>query len=621
MCGIAGVLRWDEEPVREDRLQRMSDTIAHRGPDSMGIWREGRIGLAHRRLAIIDLSTLGAQPMTSLDGRYVITFNGEIYNYLTLREDCERRGDIFRSHSDTEVLLQLYARKGPEMLADLRGMFAFAIWDRKTERLFCARDRVGKKPFFYQSTKETFAFASELKALMTDHRPEIDQRAIRVFLGLQYVPAPLTGFKDIHALPPGYAGMCERSGWRTWKYDAIFETPAFTGSFTQAKDQLRHLLEESIRLRLISDVPIGAFLSGGIDSSTIVGLTKKALHTSLSTFTMGFPATGYDERPQAQAFAKRHELPHHAFEASSHHASEALDTLTSLYESPYADSSALPTWLLARETAKHVKVVLTGDGADELFAGYRRHAYFAQALRLSRIGGRALVPLMRQLSRAFGDQRILRFSRTLAALKNSPQAGYAALFTGSYFSQEDEVALLQPGFAHETEPWSAETWMTQRATQHDPLFDALTFDRTSYLPDDLNVKMDRATMAHGLEARSPFLDQEVVAFASSLPTEWLLHNGKGKWILKEAFADILPKDLLTRKKRGFQVPLASWFRGELRPLFEERCLSDASPIKQLCQPHTMATLLKENDRGVDHGNRLWMLISLATWLEKHGHPL
>lgn len=619
MCGIAGMWRWDGQPVEEDRLRLMAEAIAHRGPDGEGIWTEGGIGLAHRRLAIIDVSPRGAQPMVSADERYVVTFNGEIYNYQELRRGCEERGNIFRSDSDTEVLLHLYARKGEKMLADLRGMFAFAIWDRETRRLFVARDRMGKKPFFCRRREHTFAFASELPALMVgDERPSVDWKAVRAFLGLQYVPAPMTGFAGIECLPPGYAATLDNGAWRSWKYDDVLTNEPFSGTFAEAKERISSLLEESVRLRLMAaDVPVGAFLSGGVDSSAVVSYMTRQTSKPISTFTMGFPSIGFDEREQAAAFAKQLGTDHHAFEVQGAHAVEMVDTLVDLYAAPYADSSSLPTWMLARETAKHVKVVLTGDGADELFAGYRRHAHFARALWLARHGAASLTPWLELTGQLMKDPRLVRFARTLYAIHKHPQTAYATLFTGAYFSSLDEAGLLQKDFAKETADLSAEPWIGSRLQDGDLLMAALAFDRSSYLPNDLNVKMDRATMAHGLEARSPFLDQELVRFVSSLPTEWLLRRGHGKFILKEALKGVVPKEVLSRKKRGFQVPLARWFRGELRPMMVERCLASTSPLGQVCDLAYVERLLEENDRGTDHGNRLWMLLTLSTWLAKN----
>ena len=618
MCGIAGIWRWDGQPVEEDRLRAMAEAIAHRGPDGEGIWTEGGVGFAHRRLAIIDVSSRAAQPMISTDERYVVTFNGEIYNYRELRRDCKERGNVFRSDSDTEVLLYLYARKGEKMLADLRGMFALAIWDRETRRLFVARDRLGKKPFFYRRCAQEFAFASEIKALTLDRRPTVDWQAVRVFLGLQYVPAPLTGFAEIECLPPGFAGVLENGVWRTWKYADVFAVEPFSGTFVQAKERILLLLEESVRLRLLAtDVPIGAFLSGGVDSAAVVALATRYATKPLATFTMGFPSIGFDEREQAATLAKQLGTDHHAFEVQGAQAVEMVDSLVDLYDAPYADSSALPTWMLARETSKHVKVVLTGDGADELFAGYRRYAHFVRALWLIRHRAVSLTPWFELTGKLMKDARLIRFARMLYAANQSPKQGYASLFTGAYFSAADETSLLQQDFAQATAVMSVESWMLDRLQDGDPLMAALAFDRSSYLPDDLNVKMDRATMAHGLEARSPFLDQELVRFTASLPSAWLLHSGHGKYILKEALKNVLPPEVLSRKKRGFQVPLASWFRGDLKAVFEERCLADRSALLKVCQKEAVAHLLHENMQGVDHGNRLWMLLTLSTWLTKN----
>ncbi len=617
MCGIAGLWQWNGQPVEEDRLQAMAKTIAHRGPDGEGIWSEGEIGFVHRRLAIIDISARGAQPMVSADERYVITFNGEIYNYKDLRAVCERSGSVFRSDSDTEVLLHLYARKGEKMLADLHGMFAFAIWDRVTKRLCIARDRLGKKPLFFRRGAGSFVFSSELQTLVENQKPAIDLQAVRVFLGLQYVPAPFTGFVDIESLLPGQAGIFENNTLRTWIYDDVLRVEPFQGTFNEAKDRVQALLQESVRLRLISDVPVGAFLSGGIDSSAVVALAAKQSPTPLSTFTMGFPAIGFDERAEAETFAKQLGTTHHSFEAKEAHAIDLLDQLVSAYAAPYADSSALPTWLLAKETSAHVKVVLTGDGADELFAGYRRYGYFLQALKAKQWSLASLMPLLERVGRISRDQRLIRFTRMLKASAHSPNHAYASLFTGAYFSAVDEPALLQTEFADLTQSMSAENWMVNRMEAGDPLKSALTFDRSSYLPDCLNVKMDRATMAHGLEARSPFLDQDLVRFVSSLPSEWLLHRGEKKYLLKQALQSTLPKAILNRKKRGFQVPLDQWFRGELKPIFLERCLSQGSPLGVICQKSAIQSLFDQHQRGASHGNRLWMLLTLSTWLQKN----
>lgn len=619
MCGIAGEIRFDGQPVSEDRLRRMGKTISHRGPDGEGIWINDAhsVGLVHRRLALVDLSPTGAQPMANHDGTVMIVFNGEIYNYQELRKDLIAQGVTFRSTSDTEVMLALYDRHGEKMLSFLRGMFAFALWDAKRQKLFFARDRLGKKPFFYQSDKNHFVFASEIKALTIGEKPRIDWLAVRTFIGLQYVPSPQTGFEGIASLPPAHCGRMENGEWRIERYDDAPRLPKFDGSFEDAASHVRHLIDESVHLRMIADVPVGAFLSGGMDSSILVALMARASREPVQTFTMGFPSFGFDERAEARQLAKQLGTEHHEFEARSEQVTELVDQLVDLYDAPYADSSGLPTWLLAKETRRSVKAVITGDGGDELFGGYRRYQFFLLAARLRRWHlHTVLAPWMEVAGRHFHDPRAIRFGRMLRHM-HSFADGYATLFSGSYFSSMDEGALLQPEFTKETEHAGAKKFIVNTFQESLGIEGALEFDRSSYLPDDLNVKMDRATMAHGLESRVPFLDQELVKFVARLPLSFVLQRGKQKPLLARAFRDMIPREVFDRPKRGFQVPLAEWFRKDLRPMFVERCLSHGSPLRRVCQPTAVKRYLEENDRGTDHGNRLWMLLVLATWLGRH----
>ncbi len=621
MCGIAGQVRFDGRPVERDRLIRMSEAIAHRGSDADGMWIDGAVGLAHRRLSIVDLSPTGAQPMTSADGRVHILFNGEIYNYQELRAELQVHGVAFRSTSDTEVLLHLYQRGGLAMLKRLRGMFAFALWDAERERLFFARDRVGKKPFFYRQDHQSFSFASEIKALTCVEKPIIDQQALRLFLGLQYVPSPLTGFEGIISLPPGHFGVIERGALRIERYYHVEREPKLDVSFEEAASTVRQQLEEAVRLRLIADVSVGAFLSGGMDSSSIVALMHRASSHEIQTFTMGFPSFGHDERAEARALANKFGTRHHEFEMQATDIASLVDTMVETYDAPYADSSCLPVWLLARETAKHIKVVLVGDGGDELFGGYRRYQAWLKAIEWSRaLRGQThgLSFATRTVGRVRGDVRFDRFGRTLDGLRSSFADGYAALFTGSYFSLQEERVLLQSEFLQATDRSSALSFVARSFDEHLGAEGALQFDFTSYLPDDLNVKMDRATMAHGLEARAPFLDQELVGYASHLPLSYLLKRGTTKPLLQAAMTGLVPPEVWSRPKRGFQVPLSGWFRQELRPLFQERCLLSNAKLSTICRPAVVQTYLRENDRGKDHGNRLWMLLMLATWMEIYG---
>jgi asparagine synthase (glutamine-hydrolysing) len=589
MCGIAGLIAKNGRSLDQDRLIAMAGKIAHRGPDGEGMWVEGQAGLAHRRLALVDLSPSGAQPMVSEDGRFVVTFNGEIYNYKELRSQLS--GVRFQSQSDTEILLTLFAQEGEAMLTKLRGMFAFAIWDKQESRLFFARDRIGKKPFFYKHSEQEFAFASEVKSLV-DGESQIDAQAIRLFLGLQYVPSPLTGFKNIFSLEPGMCGTWKDGFLTTRSYLERVSKPDV--SFDDAAHEVRRILDESVRLRLIADVPVGIFLSGGIDSSAIAALAHKQ-GAKLSSFTLGFDEAAFDERDQAAELAKKFGFEHHAFLAKPEDLLAISDDAIEHYDVPYADSSSLNTWILARETKKYTKAVLTGDGGDELFGGYRRYRYFEQALQLKKLGlGIPAGFVSRIASDMTGDKRFDRFADAI-------DGGYAALFCGAYFQQPEAIEFINKRLKKELDPIGA----------------AMDFDLRSYLPDDLNVKMDRATMRHGLEARCPLLDQELVAYVTSLPTEYRYKKGQTKRLFVEAVKDLLPAEIGKRGKRGFQVPLAIWFRGALRSAFVERCVN-SSKLHAYIKKERVEKLLSENDRGSDHGNRLWMLYSLATWLEKYG---
>lgn len=608
MCGIAGVIMPMQRPSDiEAWLWGMVKALEHRGPDGYGVWFDGPVGLGHRRLAIVDLSEGGKQPMHSADGRFSITFNGEIYNYQELKKELEAAGARFVSTSDTEVLLELYARTGEAMLAKLHGMFAFAIWDAQKRELFFARDRVGKKPFFYQDNVGGFTFASELPALLAYQKPQVDWQAVRLFLGLQYVPSPLTGFVGVRSLEPGHCGTWKDGQLNVRSYLEA-PLPRFTGTFDEAVKETRRLFEEAVRYRMIADVEVGCFLSGGMDSSAVAAQMAKQSPKPVKTFTMGFPDWSADERAEAESFAKQIGAEHFSFEAKPDDAVRLIDSILSLYAAPYADSSALPSYLLAQQTKKHVKAVMNGDGGDEFFAGYKRYGYFKKALAL-----RWLAPL---LPVAFGPPKLRRMLRTIRALAGGDAAGYAEMFVGSYFSEQDLATLLNPEFASRTASSKASDFIAKRikATGVEA---ALEFDRASYLPDDLCVKMDRATMAHGLEARSPLLDQNLTRFVASLPVSFHFAKGKQKAVLQAAIADLIPSEVLSRPKRGFQVPLSAWFRNELRSVFVERCLSTDAKVLEVCRREEMERYLHENDRGMDHGNRLWMLMSLSTWLERY----
>ncbi|MCW1891725.1 MAG: asparagine synthase (glutamine-hydrolyzing) [Candidatus Uhrbacteria bacterium] len=617
MCGIAGIVTKNGAPPGEGDVRCMTDALAHRGPDGGGVWIDAGIGLGHRRLAIIDLTDRASQPMRSGDGRWHVTYNGEIYNYIELRDICEKKGSTFRSTSDTEVVLEMFRHFGSECVKQFRGMFAFAIWDRDERKLFFARDRIGKKPFFYRTlTDGSFAFASEMCALRALEPVTIDEGAIRLFFGLQYVPSPYTGFTEISGLPAGSCGWVDHGSLRIASYHDWSEVSTIPrGDVVQ---DIRALLDESVRIRLRSDVTVGAFLSGGIDSTAMVAIAQQHLDRGMRTFTMGFPSIYMDERAEARKTAAYFGTDHQEFEARPEDLIQLAESMIALYGGPYADSSALPVMLLAREVAREVKVVLVGDGGDELFGGYRRYQAFQTAKNLSHIPGSASVlPLLLRATGAVRhDPRFARMAETVRATCSDANRAYGELFCGSYFGTKDANRVLQPDFLERQVNADPIAYICAKmGKEGHPLARAMRFDLESYLADDLNPKMDRATMAYGLEARAPLLDQQLVAYALRLPVEDRLRYGQGKVALKRALKGLVPDEVLHRPKRGFQVPLAEWFRTRLDSYWKDRCLDPSSPLHAYVKPEEAARLFDENMRGTDHGNRLWMLLSLAVWLE------
>lgn len=631
MCGIAGIVTRHGAPPNEELLRRMSLAIAHRGPDAEGTWVAPGVGLAHRRLSIIDLNVTGAQPMADVHGELMIVFNGEIYNFRELRKELEARGATFRSSSDTEVILEAYRAWGVDCLTKLRGMFALALWDSTKKSLLVARDRIGKKPLFYGFTSEhDLVFASELKALAPALEMKPDFDAVRLFLGLQYVPSPRTGFHEVMQLEPGEYGVWDQDGWRLGRYnewnvgahavrpDRHAEDRHAGGRAahapTEIDRQIRTLLDDSVKIRqLASDVPVGAFLSGGIDSAAVIAYASKHVD-HLQTFTMGFDVPHMDEREEARVIAKLFKTEHHEFLAKPADLLALIDELVRHYDAPYADSSALPLWLLARETSKQIKVVLTGDGGDELFGGYRRYAHFERALRLPKF----TAPMIALASQLTNNSQLRRMADVVRS------HDYGELFCGAYFNTASLHQTFAQDFLARTEPADSVRFVGRKMTdgmpeggETPPLQAAMNFDLASYLPDDLNVKMDRATMRFGLEARAPFLDQELVAFALDLSLNQKVNRGKTKIALKRAMKGIVPDEVLNRQKRGFQVPLAEWFRGPLRKELTNRLLDPHGSLAQIVDQRSVTRLIAENDRGADHGNRLWMLLALSSWLSHH----
>ncbi len=639
MCGIAGLVTTNNAPVNEGLLRAMSNQLAHRGPDGEGLWLAPGVGLAHRRLAIIDISSAGAQPMACVSGRFHITFNGEIYNFKQLRSELEALGATFRTHSDTEVILEGYRLWQLDILKKLRGMFALAIWDEEKKELILARDKIGKKPLFITPTPDGLAFASEIKALAAIKKLQPAWDAVRLFLGLQYVPTPRTGFKDVMQLEPGSFGLWKNGDWKIQKYhgfDTSGESQVASEYDAKVTDlQLRSLLAESVKLRMLaSDVPVGAFLSGGVDSAAVVAYASQHVD-QLNTFTMGFDAPGMDERTEARELAAHFKTNHHEFLAKPADLLALIDELVGHYDAPYADSSALPLWLLAKQTSNSVKVVLTGDGGDELFGGYRRYIAFQRAQEIALWPGAAWIGHnMRRVGTWLHDADIVRMGRTIETVRANPSRAYGTLFCGAYFDNHDLKKYFKQEFLEQTQAQNAVDYISDfngrgvchtpcstgisEGAWHAPLQRAMNFDLLSYLPDDLNVKMDRATMRFGLEARAPFLDQELVQFALGLPLKEKVNGVKTKLALKRALRGLVPDSALDRPKRGFQVPLAEWFRGPLAQLVADRVLDPAGPLAPMINLEAVQQLVAVNTAGADHGNRLWMLLALSSWLSRYG---
>jgi asparagine synthase (glutamine-hydrolysing) len=554
--------------------------------------------------------------MEDPEGRYVLVFNGEIYNYLELRRELEERGVRFRTQGDTEVLLAAYVADGPACLDRLNGMFAFAVWDRREKVLFAARDRLGVKPFFYaRGADGLFAFASELQALRglpLDFT--LRARALVEYLRHGFIRSPDTIFRGVHELRPAHCLHFGPAGLRVRRY---WEPPATDPSLRERPmgglaEELRELFRSAVRLRLRSDVPLGAFLSGGLDSSAVVATMRDLGESEIHTFAIGFEEESFDESPYARRVADHLGSIHHEAHASLR-AADLLFDLVRHYGQPYGDASAIPTWHLCRETRRHVTVALSGDGGDELFCGYRR--YVARRLleryqRLPRAVRRGLVPaLVRHLPEgtSYHDSSLAKKLRLFVALDervtSDPEDAYP-----DHFGSDGLSRLLDPTL-HRSE--SAKELLVRRTTLG-PIAYLMEADQLHYLPDDILTKVDRASMAHALEVRSPFLDYRVVEFANRLPLEWKLRGLTTKYLLRKAFADDLPREPLTRKKHGFAVPLGDWFQGPLVGTFREIVLQQPGP--DYLEKAEVARLLHEHQKGrVDHGYRLWLILFLHAW--------
>jgi asparagine synthase (glutamine-hydrolysing) len=625
MCGICGIAERDpRREVSESALRAMTRALAHRGPDGEGVVVLGSVGFGNRRLAIVDRSPAGAQPMRNAASTVWVVYNGEIYNYQDQRRLLEQRGYGFQSQSDTEVLLHLYEEFGDAAVERLHGMFAFAIWDSRTRTLLLARDRFGKKPLYYRLTERGLAFGSEIKALLTENgeRPAIDPDAINHFLSFDYVPSPGTAFAGILKLPAGHQ-LVYRDGIATVRR---YSSPGYAPRALSREParELRDALGTAVERRLMGEVPVGVFLSGGLDSSAVVGLLAERGHRRVPTFSIRFREESHDESAYARLVARRFDADHHEFVADARIADE-LPRVVRQYDEPFGDPSAMPTYMLAREARRHVTVALTGDGGDEWFAGYDRYVKSALAERYLR----APRPLRRAAARllAWTAPESRRFEHPLrqlarfAALDQPADTLYARWIL--HFDREQKAALYTPEFLASAGDSAARLEAVLAAADGaDLAARERSTDLATYLPDDLMVKTDIATMAHGLEARCPFLDQDVVAIASSLPSGELLRGWRTKRILRRALGDLLPRETLHRGKQGFGVPLGTWLRGELRPLVHELVLGRRALERGYFREDALRRLVEEHESGrCDWQYHLWNLLVLELWHREVGDGL
>ena len=620
MCGITGRVNFlSGAPVDPAIIREMCTLLAHRGPDGEGMHVDGPVGLGHRRLAIIDLSPAAAQPMSTPDGTLWITYNGEVYNFPDLRSELTQRGHHFRTQSDTEVILAAYREWGAECLHRLRGMFAFAIWDARTRTLCLARDRLGKKPLYYRLDADGIAFASEPKAFLAEpsfqSRPNLE--AISHYLTYQYVPTPLSAFEGVRRLPPAHYLLVKDGRASVQRYWRLHYGEKRRLTEEEASAELLVLLREAVRLRLISDVPLGAFLSGGVDSSTVVALMAEHSSLPVKTFSIGFEEKEYDEVAYARLVAQRYGTDHHEFIVRPQ-AVEILPQLVWHYNEPYADSSAIPTYYLAHLTRQHVTVALNGDAGDENFAGYDRYVANILASRsdwVPRPARRALEGLARALPAPRSRTWLSRSRRFLEALAEPRERRYARWlyhFDPALKAELCTEQFLQAAGGRDSVELLLEAY---RASDAPDFIDAtLDVDVQTYLPDDLLVKVDIATMAHGLEGRSPLLDHEVMEFAASLPSSMKLRGTIKKYIFKRAVRELVPPEIIDRPKMGFGVPLDRWFRHDLREMAYDILLSPRTLGRGYFRREVVQRLLDEHTRGVRAWHyQLWNLLMLELW--------
>jgi asparagine synthase (glutamine-hydrolysing) len=620
MCGICGLFEFDQQrEIRRELVHRMTETIVHRGPDDEGIYVGLGVGLGFRRLSIIDVAG-GHQPISNEDGRISVMLNGEVYNYLELHRELVGRGHRFSTRSDTEAIVHLYEEYGEQCFGRLRGMFAIALWDSRERKLLLARDRVGKKPLFYAADGKRILFGSELKCLLAaDSLPrDINVQALSDYFSLGYVPAPKTIYRAVHKLLPGHYLVASASGVRVERYWDISFSHLETRSEEQWCELLRHQLCEATRMRLMSEVPLGAFLSGGVDSSSVVATMAKIMKRPVSTCSIGFEEQEYNEADYARKVAEHYQTDHHEHFVRPN-ALDVLDKLVWHYDEPFADSSAIPTYYVSWVARQHVTVALGGDGGDENFAGYRRYYFDRMENQLRRfvpapIRRGVFGPLGRAYPALPWAPRFLRAKATFESLARSPLEGYFNSI--SIFRPAEKQSLFTPEFREHLRGYDS-IEVLRRYYDHADTNDLLSriqyVDMKTYLTDDILAKVDRASMAVSLEVRAPLLDHKLMETVATIPSSLKLLGRSGKYIFKKAMAPVLPQEILERKKQGFAVPLDRWFREDLRDLTYEALFSSNDGI---LNPSFLRKIWGQHqNRQYNRSAHLWSVLMFRKWRE------
>lgn len=617
MCGIVGVFHYGSDaPADPVLLERQATAMRHRGPDDAGVWADGPAGFAHRRLSIVDLSPGGHQPMPNEDGSLWVTYNGELYGWPEIRATLAGRGHRFRGNSDTEALLHLYEEHGDGLFEHLRGMFAFGLFDRTRRRLLLGRDRLGIKPLYWHDDGRRIVFASELKALLLDPSVprDLDRAAIAEYLTFQYIPAPRTPWSGVRKLPPGHFLACDANGPVVRRYWRLPVAPDPGHPEAWYRDRLRALLAEAVRLRLVADVPLGAFLSGGVDSSVVVALMAEAVREPIRTFTIGFEGfPGGDELAHARAVARHLGTDHHEFTVKP----EGLALLPRLVwqcDEPFADASILPTYYVAEMARRHVTVALSGDGGDEAYAGYDTYPWARRFAALDAIPGWARGALERS-TRALPPGGTVR--RKLRRLALSVVDRH--LEAMSFFPPDELARVLSPAMRAELrghDPYAGHRERhAEAAAAVGDLPALLHLDAHTYMVDDVLHKVDRASMLSSLEVRVPLLDHKVMEFVARVPFEYKLRGDTTKWLLRETLRDRLPPATVARGKQGFGVPLAHWLRGDLGALARELLLDPRARAREWLDERRVARLLAGAAGDPRHGRQVWALVCLELWAQ------